>query len=111
MANRLKMAVTETIQTLRRRGWSARRIARELGVDRETVARQLRAPPADSNAAIAPAGSASADDGSNAAIAPPPVRATPFLPNLIPFWPCPMLLRPLHLPGWVGRAIASRIGR
>jgi transposase len=70
MANRLKMAVTETIQTLRRRGWSARRIARELGVDRETVSRHLQASPFDSNAAIAPSGSAVAADGSNAANAP-----------------------------------------
>jgi transposase len=70
MANRLKMAVSETIQTLRRRGWSARRIARELGVDRETVARYLRAPPGGSNAAIAPPGSRDEGSGSNAAIAP-----------------------------------------
>ena len=42
MANLLKMAVSETIRTLHRRGWSQRRIADELGINRETVARHLR---------------------------------------------------------------------
>ena len=32
MANLLKMAVSETIRTLHRRGWSQRRIADELGI-------------------------------------------------------------------------------
>jgi transposase len=81
MANRLKMAVIETIHTLRRRGWSARRIARELGVDRETVGRHLRAPPADPNAAIAPLGSASEAPGSTAAIAPLGSGAEPGGPD------------------------------
>ena len=39
MANLLKMANTETIHTLHQQGWSQRRIARELGMNRETVAR------------------------------------------------------------------------
>jgi hypothetical protein len=42
MANQLKMAAVEAIQALHRRGWSARRIARELGIHRETVARHVR---------------------------------------------------------------------
>lgn len=42
MANYLKMANVQAIHVLRGRGWSQRRIARELGVDRETVARYLR---------------------------------------------------------------------
>ena len=42
MANQIKMALIETILTLHRRGWSQRRIARELGIDRETVKRYLR---------------------------------------------------------------------
>jgi transposase len=42
MSNLLKMAVSETIRTLHRRGWSQRRIADELGINRETVARHLR---------------------------------------------------------------------
>jgi transposase len=43
MANRLKMALIDTIQTLRQQGWSQRRIALELQVNRETVARHLAA--------------------------------------------------------------------
>jgi len=39
MANRLKMAVVHAIVELLKRGWSHRRIARELGVHRDTVAR------------------------------------------------------------------------
>jgi transposase len=42
MANRLKMATVQSILSLHARGWSQRRIARELGVDRESVARHLR---------------------------------------------------------------------
>ena len=42
MANQLKMAQVESIQTLRARGWSQRRIARELGIHRETVQRYVR---------------------------------------------------------------------
>ena len=42
MANQLKMAKVQSIQTLHARGWSQRRIARELGVHRETVARYVR---------------------------------------------------------------------
>jgi hypothetical protein len=37
MSNVLKVNLQETIHTLRDRGWSRRRIARELGIDRETV--------------------------------------------------------------------------
>jgi transposase len=42
MANRLKMAKVHAIQVLRSRGWSQRRIAQELGVHRDTVARYVR---------------------------------------------------------------------
>src|SRR5712692_5789680 len=42
MSNLLQVAMIETILSLRQRGWSKRRIARELGIDRETVARHLR---------------------------------------------------------------------
>jgi IS30 family transposase len=40
MANQLKMAMVHAIITLLERGWSYRRIARELGLHRETVARR-----------------------------------------------------------------------
>jgi len=42
MANQLKMAMIEAIIALLGRGWSYRRIARELGIHRETVARYDR---------------------------------------------------------------------
>jgi len=42
MANRLKMVTVEAILTLLARGRPQRRIARELGVDRETVGRYAR---------------------------------------------------------------------
>jgi hypothetical protein len=41
MSNVLKVSLQETICTLDGRGWSGRRIARELGIDRETVGRYL----------------------------------------------------------------------
>ncbi len=65
MAYRLKMALIEAILSLKARGWSNRRIARELGVDRDTVSRQLR-----SNAAKAPIGATEAPAEANAAKAP-----------------------------------------
>ena len=42
MANHLKMAMVNMILTLNRRGWSIRCIARELGIDRETVKRDTQ---------------------------------------------------------------------
>ncbi len=41
MANQLKMATVQSILTLHERGWSQRRIASELDVDRETVSRYV----------------------------------------------------------------------
>jgi hypothetical protein len=63
MANVLKMAMSQSIQQLHAAGWSQRRIARELELDRGTVARHLRPPSPAANAAIPPTGS----EGSNAA--------------------------------------------
>lgn len=42
MPNRLKVARTNTIEQLLKNGWSHRRIARELGVHRETVSRYAK---------------------------------------------------------------------
>lgn len=42
MANQLRMAQVHAIQVLRDQGWSQRRIARELGIHRDTVAHHLR---------------------------------------------------------------------
>jgi transposase len=70
MANRLKMALVETILSLHQRNWSQRRIARALGIDRETVRVHLRAARAASNPATAPLGSPSQGDEPNPATAP-----------------------------------------
>src|SRR5258708_11157130 len=42
MSNVLKVSLQTTIHSLHDHGWSRRRIARELGIDRETVGRYLR---------------------------------------------------------------------
>ena len=55
MSNQLKMAQVQSILALSVRGWSQRRIARELGVDRETVARYVGL--ASANPAKVPTGS------------------------------------------------------
>jgi transposase len=59
MSNSLKVSLQTTIYSLHDRGWSRRRIARELGIDRETVGRYLRlAKPAISTAGLEEAGEA-----------------------------------------------------
>lgn len=70
MANRLKMALEQSIHTLHQQGWSQRRIARELGIHRETVARHLKGLHHASRPANAPIGSDDVQDGSNPANAP-----------------------------------------
>jgi transposase len=86
MANQLAMSKALSIQTLRDQGWSFRRIARELGIDRDTVRRHVIAAAArsdtsqasmvmavdgeDSNAAKAPIGARSGGGISNTAKAP-----------------------------------------
>jgi len=67
MANELKMAIVEAIYQLRTLGWSARRIARHLNIDRGTVGKWLRAGLTGSKPAISPAGS----EGSKPATNPP----------------------------------------
>ena len=47
VANHLKMADRQRIHALLELGWSHRRVAREAGVDRETVARYARAGPSN----------------------------------------------------------------
>lgn len=81
MANQLKMAQVHAIMALHQRGWSDRRIARELGVHRETVGRYVAA--GDSKPASAPPGSpdasaakpASAPTGSDPPPYPEPASA------------------------------------
>jgi transposase len=100
MPNLLKVVMTENILSLHRRGWSQRRIARELGIDRETVARYLRqALPApkpanapigsadaadDSKPANAPIGSAPPDDAANPGLAPSGLSDLPNMPGAEP---------------------------
>jgi transposase len=81
--NQLKMDIQQTISTLSRGGWSQRRIARELGIDRETVARyrRLARQVEEPNPAIPPAGSELVE-GPNPAIVPsgPEVTMAPSQP-------------------------------
>ena len=84
MANELKVAKVLSIKALHAQGWSQRRIARELEINRETVARHLRleskpakAPPGsepdvgDSKPAKAPTGSKKNGKQAKPAKAPP----------------------------------------
>jgi transposase len=63
MSNRLKMAMIHSIQLLHSMHWSQRRIARELGIDRETVRKYLACGLEEAKPAIPPTGS----DGSKPA--------------------------------------------
>jgi transposase len=84
MSNLLQVAVIDTILSLHQRGWSQRRIARELGVHRETVARYLRRLPTDPKPANAPIGSPAPDDGSKPANAPVGAAGLPDMPAAPP---------------------------
>jgi transposase len=70
MANLLQVVMVETILSLHARRWSVRRIARELGIDRETVSRHIRLSASDSKPAKAPIGSGPSDSDSKPAKAP-----------------------------------------
>jgi transposase len=76
------MAVSETIRTLHRRGWSQRRIADELGIHRETVARHLRQADTPSKPANAPPGATAPDGASKPANAPPGSEGDEGAPGL-----------------------------
>ena len=84
MSNLLQVAVIDTILSLHQRGWSQRRIARELGVHRETVARYLRQLLPTPKPAIAPIGSPAPDDAPKPAIAPIGVADLPDMPAVPP---------------------------
>ncbi len=56
MTNQIKMAVSDSIHVLVAQGWSQRRIARELGLNRETVSRHIRLGAEASKPAIVPTG-------------------------------------------------------
>lgn len=57
MANVLAMAKIQSIQQLHALGWSQRRIARALGVDRGAVAKYIQSRPPEAKPATAPLGS------------------------------------------------------
>lgn len=70
MSNRLQMATIQAILSLRAQRWSYRRIARELGIHRETVARYVLA--AESKPAKAPLGNGEVGDAPKPASEAPP---------------------------------------
>ena len=61
MSNQLSMAIQETILSLHRQGWSKRRIARELGLHRDTVRRSVKAAAAQIRPEVTPGFSAAFD--------------------------------------------------
>jgi transposase len=66
--NQLNVSLQHSIATLAANGWSARKIARELGLHRETVGRYLRPAEPVSNPAIVPAGSPEVSDSKPAIV-------------------------------------------
>ncbi|MGA2853076.1 MAG: helix-turn-helix domain-containing protein [Verrucomicrobiota bacterium] len=60
--NQLNVSLQHSITTLAAKGWSARKIARELGAHHETVGRYLQPVASESKPAIPPLGSASPSD-------------------------------------------------
>ena len=81
MSNRLKVAMIDVILSLHRKGWSQRRIATELEINRETVARYLKQARAAPKPAIAPSGSDSPEPAPKPAIAPPGSDSLEIAPN------------------------------
>src|SRR5271156_5486595 len=71
MSNLLEVAMLDLILSLRRQGLSQRRIASELGINRETVARYLSQPGDAAKPANAPSGSNEAGAEPKPANAPP----------------------------------------
>jgi len=116
MANHLKMVLVHSILTLATQGWSQRRIARELGVDRETVSRHIRLTASRANPAKAPIGSVAAPEDSRPANAPlwSPVGRATVSSGGSGSWPSRIKgFRPCHqgLPRAFGREIASNLDR
>jgi transposase len=71
MSHLLKVAKIDLILSLSRRGWSQRRIARELDLNRETVARYLKQAQSAPKPANAPPGSDTPESAPKPANAPP----------------------------------------
>jgi hypothetical protein len=66
--NQLNVSLQHSIVTLPAGGWSQRRIARHLEIDRETVGRYLRRAEAGAKPAIPPTGSAEEADSKPAIV-------------------------------------------
>ena len=71
MSNLLKVAMIDLVLSLHRQGLSQRRIANELGINRETVARYLSQPGDAAKPANAPPGSIEAEAEPKPANRPP----------------------------------------
>jgi transposase len=80
MSNHLKVAMIDLILSLRRKGWSQRRIARELDLNRETVARYLKQARSDPRPANAPPGADQLDTPPKPANAPPGSNSLESIP-------------------------------
>lgn len=78
MANRLKMAKMHSKRTLRSRDRSRRRIARELGIDRETIGRYVRLAEAQWQTRPIPPARSATDDPLSAI----PAGLPPTLPGI-----------------------------
>jgi transposase len=81
MSNRLKVAMIDLILSLRLKGWSQRRIARELDLNRETVARYLNQARTEPKPANAPPGADDLETASKPANAPPGANCLEIAPN------------------------------
>ena len=81
MSYLIKVATIDLILSLRRRGWSQRRIASALDLNRETVARYLKRADSTSKPANAPTGSDTPESTSKPANAPPGSDALETGPN------------------------------
>jgi hypothetical protein len=66
--NQLHVSLQHSIATLAAQGWSARKIARELDVHRETVGRYLHPVEPDSKPGIPPTGSGDGSDSKPAIV-------------------------------------------
>jgi hypothetical protein len=83
MANRLKMAKIDTILALYQRRWSIRRIAKELGIHRDTVARHIEVytksgPPRDQLADVKTCTATPAEGAQDGKLGHPEGGAQPF---------------------------------
>lgn len=99
MANQIKMAVSDSILTLYERGWSGRRIARELDLNRETVSRHIRLHTApEPKPAILPAGIDGPEDSKPAKVPTGIGEAGDSKPAKVPagISGCASLCRPYH---------------